>query len=80
MLGGRWFIVFVVFLDPRRMKLISNSIPQNDILPPALTVRETLDYAARLRLEASSPGSRSRRVQNFHLTPTPTPTFDQDST
>lgn len=44
------------------MKLISNFIPQDDILLPALTVHETLDYAARLRLESTSPGFRKRRV------------------
>ncbi len=37
-------------LNPRKMKKISNLVPQHDVLIPVLTAREMLQYAADLRI------------------------------
>lgn len=51
--------------DPRNLPRVG-FVPQQDILPPTLTVFEALLFAARLRLpESVTDGEKHRRVHNL---------------
>jgi ATP-binding cassette subfamily G (WHITE) protein 2 len=45
-------------LSPREMRLLSGYVVQDDILPQMLTVRECLDFQARLRVPSGGAPSR----------------------
>jgi ABC-type lipoprotein export system ATPase subunit len=47
-------------MTPREMRLLSGYVVQEDILPPMLTVRECLDFQARLRVPAGGGGPSAR--------------------
>jgi ABC-type nitrate/sulfonate/bicarbonate transport system ATPase subunit len=50
-------------MSPKEMRLLSGYVVQEDILPAMLTVRECLDFQARLRVPSSVPGGASGRVE-----------------
>jgi len=53
-------------LHPKTVKLISNFIPQDDILLQSLTVHETLSYAAQLRISPEQGASfREQKIEEL---------------
>mmetsp|Transcript_73595 Transcript_73595/g.186019 ORF Transcript_73595/g.186019 Transcript_73595/m.186019 type:complete len:637 (-) Transcript_73595:45-1955(-) len=53
-------------VDPEKMRSISSVVPQQDVFLSALTPRETLDFAAQLRLPAKlTAAERKRRVDRI---------------
>lgn len=52
--------LYVAPLNPAKMKMMTNTVPQHDVLISCLTARSALQYAADMRLNCSAAEKKKK--------------------